>query len=369
MKILFGVQGTGNGHISRSRTLARALRARGLEVDYLFSGRAADGYFEMAEFGDYRTFPGVSFVSHRGRISGWRTLKGLAPIRFWRDMRALDCRGYDLVISDFEPISAHSARRWQIPSLTISHQASFDWSIPRWGENGFSRQLMHRFAPVGRSLGLHWFHFGQPLLPPIVDPMTLAQDNQQVLVYLPFELTEQIAALLSRFNQQQFVCFHPAIRTPSQWRNIRFEPQAREGFKQVLAGCRGVISNAGFELASEALSLGKKLLVKPLGGQFEQLTNGKTLELMGLAQLMEGLDANAVRHWLEAPASGAIRYPDVAAELADWLAAGAVEGVEPLSRRLWARTLFPEEVCERLSELVGGPALPRPWLSQLSAFD
>lgn len=369
MKILFGVQGTGNGHISRSRTLARALRARGLEVDYLFSGRAADGYFEMAEFGDYRTFPGVSFVSHRGRISGWRTLKGLAPIRFWQDLRALDCRDYDLVISDFEPLSAHAARRWGKPSLTISHQASFDWSIPRWGESGFSRQLMHRFAPVGRSLGLHWFHFGQPLLPPIVDPMTLSPDNRQVLVYLPFEQTEQIAALLSRFNQQQFVCFHPAIRTPSQWRNIRFEPQAREGFKQVLAGCRGVISNAGFELASEALSLGKKLLVKPLGGQFEQLTNGKTLELMGLAQLMEGLDANAVRHWLEAPASGAIRYPDVAAELADWLATGAVEGVESLSRRLWARTLFPEEVCERLSELVGGPALPRPWLSQLSAFD
>ena len=60
MRILFGVQGTGNGHISRSRTLARALKARGIEVDYLFSGRAADGYFEMGEFGDYRTFPGLA---------------------------------------------------------------------------------------------------------------------------------------------------------------------------------------------------------------------------------------------------------------------------------------------------------------------
>ena len=142
MKILFGVQGTGNGHISRSRTLARALRARGLTVDYLFSGRPADGYFEMAEFGDYRTFPGITFVSHEGAISNWRTLKGLSPLRFWRDMRALDCRDYDLVISDFEPISAHAARRWDKPSLTISHQASFDWPIPRWGESGFNRQLM-----------------------------------------------------------------------------------------------------------------------------------------------------------------------------------------------------------------------------------
>lgn len=79
MRILFGVQGTGNGHISRSRTLARALKSRGVAVDYLFSGRAADGYFEMGEFGDYRTFPGITFASHQGRISGWRTLKGLSP--------------------------------------------------------------------------------------------------------------------------------------------------------------------------------------------------------------------------------------------------------------------------------------------------
>ena len=112
MRILFGVQGTGNGHISRSRTLARALKSRGVAVDYLFSGRAADGYFEMGEFGDYRTFPGITFASHQGRISGWRTLKGLSPLRFWQDLRALDCREYDLVISDFEPLSAHAARRW-----------------------------------------------------------------------------------------------------------------------------------------------------------------------------------------------------------------------------------------------------------------
>jgi uncharacterized protein (TIGR00661 family) len=265
MRILFGVQGTGNGHISRSRTLARALKARGIEVDYLFSGRAADGYFEMGEFGEYRTFPGISFVSHQGCISGWRTLKGLSPLRFWQDMRALDCRDYDLVISDFEPLSAHAARRWQKTSLTISHQASFDWPIPRWGESGFNRQLMRHFAPVSRSLGLHWFHFGQPLLPPIIDPMTPVPDNQQILVYLPFEQTEQIAALLSRFSQQRFVCFHPGLRKASQWRNIRFEPAAREGFKLALAGCRGVISNAGFELASEALSLGKKLLGQAAG--------------------------------------------------------------------------------------------------------
>lgn len=214
--------------------------------------------------GDYRTFAGITFVSHEGAISGWRTLKGLDPCASGGICGPWIVAMNHLVISDFEPLSAHAAHRWGKPSLTISHQASFDWPIPRWGESGFNRQLMRHFAPVRQSLGLHWFHFGQPLLPPIIDPIVALPDNQQILVYLPFEQTEAIAALLLRFNQQRFVCFHPVIRSASQWRNIRFEPQAREGFKQVLAGCRGVITNGGFELASEALSLGKKLLVKPL---------------------------------------------------------------------------------------------------------
>jgi hypothetical protein len=59
----------------------------------------------------------------------------------------------------------------------------------------------------------------------------------------------------------------------------------------------------------------------------------------------------------------------VAGELASWLADGAKESVAELSRRLWARTLFPEEVCDRLSELEGGCPLSSSWLSQVSAFD
>ncbi len=80
-------------------------------------------------------------------------------------------------------------------------------------------------------------------------------------------------------------------------------------------------------------------------------------------------DANLVRGWLDSPSPGAISYPDVAGELARWLAAGADESVASLSRRLWARTLFPEEVSDRLSELDGGDCLSSCWLSQVSVVD
>ncbi|MGL5401221.1 MAG: glycosyltransferase family protein, partial [Plesiomonas shigelloides] len=51
MKLLYGIQGTGNGHLSRARELVPALRAQGIRVDVLCSGRAADAYFDMQVFG------------------------------------------------------------------------------------------------------------------------------------------------------------------------------------------------------------------------------------------------------------------------------------------------------------------------------
>ena len=43
MKLFYGVQGTGNGHITRAREMAKALAEAGVEVTYMFSGRAAAG--------------------------------------------------------------------------------------------------------------------------------------------------------------------------------------------------------------------------------------------------------------------------------------------------------------------------------------
>ncbi len=66
-------------------------------------------------------------------------------------------------------------------------------------------------------------------------------------------------------------------------------------FLQDLENCNGVICGAGFKLAGEALQLGKKLLVKPLKGQFEQLSNALALEKPQLARVMRRLDRKAVQ--------------------------------------------------------------------------
>ena len=54
MKIFYGVQGTGNGHITRARVMARELYKAGIDVTFQFTGRPADKYFDMAIFNDYQ---------------------------------------------------------------------------------------------------------------------------------------------------------------------------------------------------------------------------------------------------------------------------------------------------------------------------
>ena len=85
MRLLYGVQGTGNGHIARARIMAAALAERDdVSVDFVFTGRPPEKYFDMEIFGDYRTFTGLSFMTKGGRIDKWETVKNanVSPVSY-----------------------------------------------------------------------------------------------------------------------------------------------------------------------------------------------------------------------------------------------------------------------------------------------
>ena len=126
--------------------------------------------------------------------------------------------------------------------------------------------------------------------------------------------------------------------------NIELRPLCHANFHYHLQRCSGVIANGGFELPSEALSLGKKLLLKPLAGQFEQQSNVATLEDLGLATSMDNLDNSIVRQWLKEQQAESVKYPNVAKAIASWVMEGAWDRTEKLSQQLWDRVDFPSYV-------------------------
>ena len=342
MKILYGVQGTGNGHIARARAMSQALSSHDVDVDFLFSGRDRNKYFSMEMFGEYQTRRGFSFVTKNGKVDYLQTATDNNLLSFMQETRELDVSQYDVVVNDFEPISAWAAKRQKVPIVSISHQNAFRFDVPQKGSSWLDNQIIHRFAPSDHQLGLHWYHFDQPILPPIVHTQGHSVTSEaMVLVYLPFESINAIIDLLVRFVNQPFTCYHPEIVEEEKIENITMKPLSHLEFQVDLHRCSGVIANGGFELPSEALSLGKKLLVKPLEGQFEQQSNAATLDSLGLAHSMDALDAAVVRDWLDEKQAERVIYPDVASEIADWLVSGEWHCSQALRQRLWAKVDFP----------------------------
>lgn len=342
MKILYGVQATGNGHISRSREVIHHLKGLGHEVRVILTGRDQSHLWEMEAFEPYDTFRGLTFISQRGRVRILRTALQLNLVRFYRDIFAYDASGFDLVVTDFEPVAARIARRNKIPSIGVGHQYAFLYDVPVKKADPLSMWVVKNFAPTDFAAGLHWHHFDQPILPPII-PAHLKSDTQiqpnKIIVYLPFETLEDIESLLRPYATHQFFiyCSIPVAKDNS---HIHWRPFSRTGFLDDLRNCIGVISNAGFELLSEALYLGKKFLIKPLAGQMEQASNAYVISELQLGTVMKKLDQGAVEQFLKKPSVTPIRYPDVARMVAEWIESGNWEDVEGLARSAWKDIKF-----------------------------
>ena len=339
MKILYGVQATGQGHISRARAMAAALALYDIEVTWLFSGRPRKALFDMEPFADFQHRRGLSFATRAGRIRYRATLKSNNLAEFIRDVRTLDVDRYDAIVTDYEPVTAWAGRRAGARTIGIGHQYAFGPDTPRAGNRWWAECIMRNFAPVDTALGLHWYPYADNVLPPILDlPDVPVVQAGHILVYLPFEDQEAITRLLHRLPDHRFIQYANDIESETRGNVLRQHANI-QGFKRHLAASSGVICNSGFELISECLHWGKPVLTKPLAGQMEQMSNALALRRLGYATTVTDTGVATVGAWLGSRRrSPKLRFPDVAPAVARWLANDSSATPAQLASSLWTAT-------------------------------
>lgn len=347
--ILYGVQGTGNGHISRARLMAAEFARLDVQVEYLFSGRDKTRYFDMEEFGESQYGTGLSFTTHQGRIRKLQTLKNCRALRYAREVGSLRTDRHELVISDFEPTVTWAARLRNTPSLAIGHQYALTKAAPRPQGDLLAKWIVHNFAPARQRIGFHWHPYSQMTLPPMIDTdlKPIDDNDDYTLIYLPFEDQKQIVSQLQQVHRKQFVMYSPEARSVIQHRNVTLYPLSKSGFQHHLQRCRRVICNTGFELITEALYLGKPVMTKPLSGQFEQLANAMALEERNLARITHQIDQHNLLEFIDtAVTQPRIHYPNVARELAAFCLQRATRqfteeesdhDLEKMAAKLWSQ--------------------------------
>lgn len=321
MKILFAVQGTGNGHLSRARDVYPEIARHG-EVDMLISGIQADVDFPYPV--KYKRY-GMSFMfGRKGGVDLGATARKLKLLRLLRDIRKFPVEDYDIVINDFEPISAWACRMKKLPCISLSHQcAVLHPNAPRpEADDPIGRAVLQRYAPTTAAYGFHFKAFGENIFTPVIRKeirQITPQNHGHYTVYLPAYSDEAIVASLSAFPAVRWVVFSKHNKQPFSSGNITIQGIDNRAFIESMATSAGVLLGAGFEGPAEAMYLGKKVMVVPMQAQYEQQCNAAGAAAMG-ASVIKMLDKKShdeIRKWLENGKPVQVEYPDITAGIID----------------------------------------------------
>ncbi|MEQ9187816.1 MAG: glycosyltransferase family protein [Cryomorphaceae bacterium] len=330
MKILYGIQGTGNGHISRAMEIVPALMKRG-HVDTLISGTDSELHLP---FPIKHRYSGLGFVfGKNGGIDLLSTYKKNRLKRFYNEIRTLNLDSYDLIISDFEPVTAWASMLNKRSCVALSNQASLLSSrVPTVNNEDFvGKFIIRNYAPCPINFGISYARYDDNIYTPIIRKSLIESDvsNQgHFLVYLPAFSDKKIIQFLSQFKGVDWRVFSKRTKSKYQTLNLKFFPLDKNEFEREFLSAAGIVTAAGFGTTTEALHFGKKLLIVPQKHQYEQACNAKALEQMGVARIPSIKDKymETVRPWLRSASPVHIKYPDVTEKLIDDILLSYPEG-------------------------------------------
>lgn len=289
MKIFYAVQATGNGHISRATQLYPYLKKFG-EVDFFLSGSNATLDINLPV--KFRSKGCSLHYSKCGGLDYLEIGKNIRPFQIYKDAKALPLKEYDIIINDFDSITALACKMQKIHSAQLGHQASFiSKNTPRPDKKSImGEMILKHYAPSSKNIGLHFEKYDSFILPPVIKDQIVQANPKNlghITVYLP---SFDRDCLEKAFNKRSEVAFHwflEGVTTKNTVGNITYYPVNQKDFNQSLIDCDGIITGGGFETPAEALYLQKKVLSIPIRSHYEQECNAAALKKMGVPVLAD----------------------------------------------------------------------------------
>ncbi len=316
MKILYAIQGTGNGHLSRAVDIIPELRKYG-QVDLFVSGAQAEISLPFPV--KYKS-KGLSFYFGKsGGINFYKTFQRNSSRDVMKEIKSFPVDKYDFIVNDFEPITAWAARKRDIPIAGLSHQSALlsrKTPKPRV-HDPFGEWLLRTYAPVKNYIGFHFDEYDKNIFTPVIRSAVAdasISNKGHYTVYLPAYDDKKLVKLLLKFPSLRWHVFSKHTREPYHVGKISVYPVSGEDFVESMVTSAGVLCGAGFETPAEVLYLGKKLLVVPMKGQYEQQCNAVALKKLGVPVLKKVRKKSLARieKWLDTDDVVDVNYTHVA---------------------------------------------------------
>jgi uncharacterized protein (TIGR00661 family) len=323
MKILYAIQGTGNGHLSRAVDIIPELQQYG-QLDLFVSGAQAEVTLPYPV--KYRS-KGLSFYFGKtGGINFYKTFQKNSSRQVIKEINDFPVEKYDLIVNDFEPISAWAARKKEVRIIGLSHQSALlSKKCPKPKViDPFGEWLLRNYAPVDKYVGFHFEEYDKNIFTPVVrKAITEAKrkDKGHYTVYLPAYDDKKLVALFMKFKSVRWHIFSKHTRQAYHVGKISVYPVSGGDFVESVVTSTGVLCGAGFETPAEVIQLEKKLLVVPMKGQYEQKCNAVALKKLDVPVLKKVKKSNLrkIEKWLDDGRPIDVSFPKVAGKAVERL--------------------------------------------------
>ena len=156
---------------------------------------------------------GMSFVfGKQGGIDLISTYKKAKLKRFYNDVKVLPVKNYDIVINDFEPVSAWACHFRHKACIGLSHQAAVlnKKSPAPVQKDMIGRSILKNYAPVTEKFGFHFKAYDKKIFTPVIRQEIRDAHNKRLLhytVYLPAYDDKGIVKVLKEIKDVEWKIF------------------------------------------------------------------------------------------------------------------------------------------------------------------
>lgn len=311
-RIIYGVCGEGMGHANRSAPIIEYLSKKN-DVTVFSSDRAYG--FLSKRFDDVREIDGLNIRYKNNSVARSATLisnikklpKLIASLR--KINRAIDESKPDLMISDFDIVTAYAAMINRIPLISIDNQHICQVTRIKLKKRHLidyliARAIIRIIMPSAKYRIVTTFFYPDKksdnafLISPVLRKEVLdikPDDKGYILVYQTSDSNKNLVENLKKVNEKFIVYgFHKNHKDG----NVELRENDSKKFLMHLSGCKAVITNGGFTLISEALHLGKPVLSIPVKRQFEQILNAIYLDKLGYGKSIGSADEKNINEFI-----------------------------------------------------------------------
>lgn len=310
VKILYSINGEGMGHATRSIALIKELRKKH-EV-LVIAGSSRIYPYVKKNHQQTKMYEGIRITYKDDKVDDYETLKKYfrwiakeSPSSIKKIYKIFKSYRPDILLTDFEGTTTYIANVLDIPVICICNVhaiTKLKYTVPRkYLKTSMKAKIVIRtiFPKADHHLITSFFYIPKKadnvhVFPPILRKEIYelrARPGNYILVYQTADTNKKLIEELKKINYN-FIVYGFNINKKES--NIIFRKFNNTLWLKDLSGCRAVISNGGFSLITEALSLHKPVFSMPIKGQFEQILNALFVKRLGYGEMHETTDARRI---------------------------------------------------------------------------